>query len=670
MPAAPPRPDEAASLAALHALDILDTAPEPAFDALVAAAAQVCDVPISLVSLLDKQRQWFKAAVGLDGTRETSREVSFCAHVVLGEDVLEVDDARKDPRFADNPLVAGDDGIRFYAGVPLCLSSGPRIGVLCVVDRRPRQLDERQRAILASLGIAAVRLIEGRSALRDATEARRLAQAEERRFRTLSEEAPFGVFQADGAGRYTYTNPPWRAIYGLDADAALGEAWKAAIHVVDREHVLDEWRRTTALGCTFESSFRIVRSDRSVREVRLRARPLKDGAERVVGHVGSVEDVTVQRQTQAFLERAGRLASVGGWEVDLRTRALTWSDETRRIHEVDAAQPPSLQEALRHYSPEGRATLDAAVSAAIEHGAAWDLELPFVTARGLERWVRITGDVVRANGVAVRLIGALQDVTDQRRDRDELSREQTRRLQTEDQARATADLLRQREEMLDLLAHEVRQPLNNASAALQDASAVLAELGEGVASNRLVRAQAVMGQVLSSIDNNLAVATLLTRSEAIHLMDTDIHTLVAVTCADLALDDRPRVQVVYATPTRTALMDMSLMRLALRNLLANALRYSPAGSPVELRVSDQEEPPALVFDVSDRGGGIAPEVLPQLFMRGRRKPAPPGRALQSMGLGLYIVRRVMELHGGRVFLARNGPRGVTMQLVVDQGSDA
>jgi signal transduction histidine kinase len=147
----PPRPaDEGARLATLHALRILDTGPDDRFDTLTRLAARLFDVPMALVSLIDAQRQWFKSCVGLP-VRETSREVSFCGHAILGDEPFVVEDALADPRFADNPLVAGEPHIRFYAGCPIAAADGHRLGTLCVIDRRPRGFPESDRALLADL---------------------------------------------------------------------------------------------------------------------------------------------------------------------------------------------------------------------------------------------------------------------------------------------------------------------------------------------------------------------------------------------------------------------------------------------------------------------------------------------------------------------------------------
>ncbi len=150
MPAAPLPPDETQRLAALHRYRLLDSSSEPSFDELVELAAQLCEAPIALVSLVDEGRQWFKAKVGIDAA-ETPREVAFCAHAILGEEPFVVEDARADARFADNPLVTGEPGIRFYAGAPLRTADGHALGALCVIDRRPRTLSPLQRGALATL---------------------------------------------------------------------------------------------------------------------------------------------------------------------------------------------------------------------------------------------------------------------------------------------------------------------------------------------------------------------------------------------------------------------------------------------------------------------------------------------------------------------------------------
>ncbi|GAA3345404.1 GAF domain-containing sensor histidine kinase [Amorphoplanes nipponensis] len=147
---APLPTDEEARLAALHEAKVLDTLPEDDFDDIALLASEICGTPISLVTMVDADRQWFKAKVGLelDGTH---RDDSLCAHAIHQHDVLEVPDAGADRRFADNPLVTGDHKFRFYAGAPVLLDGTHAVGTVCVVDHVPRELTEAQRRALRCL---------------------------------------------------------------------------------------------------------------------------------------------------------------------------------------------------------------------------------------------------------------------------------------------------------------------------------------------------------------------------------------------------------------------------------------------------------------------------------------------------------------------------------------
>jgi phosphoribosyl 1,2-cyclic phosphodiesterase/DNA-binding response OmpR family regulator len=135
--------DEQRRLAALRRLAVLDSEPEERFDRLTAEVAAALDVPVALVSFVDSDRQWFKSRRGID-VAQTPREMSMCAHAILGHDVMEIPDTLADPRFAGNPLVVGGPRLRFYAGMPLTLADGSRVGTLCVADDRPRRLDDAQ----------------------------------------------------------------------------------------------------------------------------------------------------------------------------------------------------------------------------------------------------------------------------------------------------------------------------------------------------------------------------------------------------------------------------------------------------------------------------------------------------------------------------------------------
>jgi GAF domain-containing protein len=170
--------NETERLVALRSYKILDTKPEEHFDDMTKLAALICGVPISLISLIDTDRQWFKSRFGLD-VEETPRAQAFCTHAIMQPKMFVVPDATQDERFAHNPLVTGNPHIRFYAGAPLAARDGHVLGTLCVIDREPHTLSDAQKQaleILSRLVIAAIELRNDLQELKDALAARDAAE--------------------------------------------------------------------------------------------------------------------------------------------------------------------------------------------------------------------------------------------------------------------------------------------------------------------------------------------------------------------------------------------------------------------------------------------------------------------------------------------------------------
>ncbi len=256
--------DEAERLARLHELVVLDSAPEAVFDSIARLASEVCGAPIALVSLVDAERQWFKANVGLPGVNQTPRDVAFCAHAIeAGNALFEVPDATRDPRFAANPLVTGAPDIRFYAGAPLVLPGGERIGTLCVIDRLPRQLDEAQARTLQSLAAIASQALLMRHelisrALSVRTEyERRLAESESQH-RALVEDQAELVSLARPGGELVYVNPAYASHFGLAPAEMIGRNLFDFIAESDRDAVAARFAEVQASGRSFSSENRMI----------------------------------------------------------------------------------------------------------------------------------------------------------------------------------------------------------------------------------------------------------------------------------------------------------------------------------------------------------------------------------------------------------------------------
>ena len=231
-PIAPAVPaNEAARLNALQQYDILDTLPEKAFDDLTALAAYICGSPISLLSLTDAHRQWFKSTVGLPVT-EAPREIAFCAHAILQpEQLMIIPDTLEDTRFATNPLVKADPNIRFYAGTPLVTPDGYPLGTLCVLDRTPRELTPEQQQALQALGRQAIAQMELRLTITKLERQQQRYQQAEAKLRAsdqqvvdLLEGMTDGFFALDQQGRCTFVNRKAGEILQQRPEALLGKA--------------------------------------------------------------------------------------------------------------------------------------------------------------------------------------------------------------------------------------------------------------------------------------------------------------------------------------------------------------------------------------------------------------------------------------------------------------
>jgi len=305
---AAPRPsNEVDRLKALRAYNVLDSPPEEAFDDLTRLAAQTCDTPIALVSLVDEERDWFKARVGLD-LPQTHRDASFAAHAIAQADLFVVADAKADPRFSGNTLVSGDPQIRFYAGMPLLTPVGGfAIGALCVLDRKPRELTPQQIEALRILGHQVTMQLELRRNLIElersvashlrAEEA--LRQAEEK-YRSIFENVMEGIFQTTADGHYISANPMLARIYGYNSPEEL----VAAVSDIEHQIYVQPGRREEFIrliqqnGIVSRFESQVYRQDRSVIWISENARVVRDAQDRVLYYEGTVEDITERKRAE------------------------------------------------------------------------------------------------------------------------------------------------------------------------------------------------------------------------------------------------------------------------------------------------------------------------------------------------------------------------------------
>lgn len=290
---APAWPDDTASveedrLRVLQSFETEALSDDPELAAIVQFAAKLCDVPVALVTMVEEKRQHFLARSGYDGS-ETPREVSFCSHAMLGDGAMIVDDATHDARFAENPLVSGEPGVRFYAGQPLVSDEGAPLGALCVIDleTRPGGLNDFQREGLAVLGQAVMRRLKARRANIRAEAA--IAEREER-MRRMIDGVPQIAWSADAEGNFDYFNSRWEQVTGAKPPQ-LADDWSPYIHPEDKDVALAQWQQSFAKNEMFEAEYRMLQKDGSWIWVLSQAVPVSDGSGEQGRWFGTITDI-------------------------------------------------------------------------------------------------------------------------------------------------------------------------------------------------------------------------------------------------------------------------------------------------------------------------------------------------------------------------------------------
>ncbi|KLJ01933.1 EAL domain-containing protein [Luteimonas sp. FCS-9] len=295
-------PDEALRASTLADYHVLDAPAEPEFDRLVQLASRLFSVPIVLISLVTRDRQVFKARVGLE-VCETERDVSFCAHAILQDDVMVVPDALEDPRFAANPLVLGPPFIRFYAGKPLVTPGGQRLGTVCLIDTQPRQeFSQSERDNLSDIA----ELVMDRMELTRLEYMRAIGQA---RFENIAATSPDAIICTTDTGQVTFWNHAAERLFGYAAEEATGRCSSLIVPDSWREAYFEDLARLRDSGTMEAVGRTIVRSglrrDGSEFPAEISLSSWQEGRARSVGAI--VRDITERRRNE---DRLYRLASL------------------------------------------------------------------------------------------------------------------------------------------------------------------------------------------------------------------------------------------------------------------------------------------------------------------------------------------------------------------------
>jgi PAS domain S-box-containing protein len=472
--------DESARLEDLRSYEILDTPPELAFDELVNLAAKICDAPMAAVSLVDSDRQWFKARLGIQPT-QTGRENAFCAHGIVNEENLfVVEDARQDPRFSGLPLVQEEPHIQFYTGAKLSSAEGHALGMLCVMDRAPRKLNDFQKEALQILARQVSARLELHRELEAHQRSRELLELKNKQLRkseslyhSLVEHAPLFILRKNTEGRITFANQFLCKAHHRTQAEVIGRTDFDLLpkEIAARIRLTDQ--RVIATGQTIETIEQIAVEDGRSIHVQIVTQPLYDDRGVISGVQVISKDFTERHRLEKELEervreRTGQLESANhslqcaeqsasGWkhrydlivgsaglavyDIDRVSGEVVWSSSAERVLGID----PSLvnrgsSDWVKLVHAQDRDAVMRGIEAAIENGQSFEMRYRLRHGPDHFRWIQDQGLVIPdAHGRCVRVLGLMQDITQLKLSEDTM-KEQARLLDQSKDAIMVRDL--------------------------------------------------------------------------------------------------------------------------------------------------------------------------------------------------------------------------------------
>lgn len=655
--------EEQQRLSLLAEIGVLDTDPEPGFDALTRAAAALTQCPIALISLVDGDRQWFKAHVGVS-ERQTPRAWSFCSRAIHTPDLMEVRDAQADLRFAGNPLVVGAPFIRFYAGQPLTVD-GIRIGTLCVIDTEPRVLGMDAREALRDMAAAASAMLAERR--------RRAVSAEQqRRLTEFAMVAGDWLWETDAEHHITWMSCAYGSQPALPEPWVLGQPMANGLVLESPDHPFTAFR--TTLHELFEQRLgfarALVRSEPGGEERYLSHSAVcrRDAFGVWNGYRGITRDLTAHVAAEASHRIASALladlsAQVPGVIFQMqrnRVGHVSFPFVSNRINDVCELDADLVMRnakvALRRCHRHDAARVMTSIRTSASELSVWQETFRVVLPVAGERTLLIHAEPRRSE-VGVLWHGLMTDITEQIL--------ATRLLQQLTLAQVAAEkAVEVRSEFMSRVSHELRTPLNailgfaqmlRLNGPMQSGVGVLASVHQ---------IESAGAHLLSLVNDMLDLSSLDAGRLNLFLQPVSLTPVVESCIALIAPHAQERgvtLEVRGDPDIPTVLADVRAVKQVLFNLLGNAVKFAHPDTVVHVLLQNAAPEGNISLAVSDEGPGIAPEQLDSLFEPFGRihvgRTTPTGS-----GLGLSISQKLVLAMGGRIGVTSVLGRGTTFSL--------
>ena len=651
----PPAWNEEDRIKAVESYGIIGTPREKDFDDLAKLASELLEMPISAVTFLMTDRQWFKSQVGLGEMTETPRDISICTHAILQPGVFVVPDTTKDARFEKNPLVAGDPHLRFYAGALLETHEGLPLGTMCVLDYKPREFTARQEFVLRTLARQVMAQLELRRALREKE------KSEERLNVALDASGFVGTWDWDLPTDRVVADPRLIALFGGQAawgrEGVPPSEYLKALHPEDVPRVKAAFTAAIKTGQPFHQEYRLVQKDGSVRWLDARGRCRFDASGAPIRFPGAAVDVTERKSSeQAAAEASGRFRLLAeAMDEKIYTASPTGEIEyySRQWTDFSGALPAELAErgwrSIMH--PDDVEEVARRWTEAVSGGKTFEAELRLRNREGAYRWHLSRAHPARdAEGGIVRWIGWSTDVDDQRRFRERLERmveERTNNLKA-----SVAEL----EAFSYSISHDMRAPLR---AMLGFSEILQEEYGPQLdeqANRFLTRIRTASKRMDSLIQDVLSFS----RMNRMELPLEPVDTLAVIREIVESYPNLRTSEIGILLPKAMpgTLANPAALTQCVSNILGNAVKFVAPGVKPVVRIWTEEAAGRVKIWFKDNGVGIAEKDFERIFEIFHRLD----RSHEGTGIGLAIVRKAVLRMGGTVGLESKPGQGTAFWL--------